>query len=234
MRPRAGALDSIRGALVVSMVLFHATYDLAYLYGIDMPWFTDGVWQEVWRCSISWSFLFLAGYMTAFSRNNARRGLKYLLAAVAIYAVTSVVKVDTPISYGIIFCMAASTLLVQAVGSLTDKLPAAPLAIASFLLFLALYGLPRETYDVQGLAWLGLPSAVFASGDYYPVLPYSLMYMTGSQIARWYKQRTSRLAPEWAYKHTIRPLAFIGRHALTVYLIHQPVLFVLWTVLYGA
>lgn len=56
MQKRITIFDTIRGFTMLSMVGFHACYDLAYLYGWDMPWFTETVFQDIWRASISWVF----------------------------------------------------------------------------------------------------------------------------------------------------------------------------------
>ena len=73
MQKRITIFDTIRGFTMLSMAGFHACYDLAYLYGWDMPWFTETVFQDIWRASISWVFLFIAGWMCTLSRNNGTR-----------------------------------------------------------------------------------------------------------------------------------------------------------------
>lgn len=60
MQKRITIYDTVRGFTMISMAGFHACYDLAYLYGWDMPWFTQTVFQDIWRASISWVFLFIA------------------------------------------------------------------------------------------------------------------------------------------------------------------------------
>ena len=60
-KPRIAFFDSLRGFTIISMVAFHAAYDAAYLFGFEIPWFTDPIIQTVWRSSISWVFLALAG-----------------------------------------------------------------------------------------------------------------------------------------------------------------------------
>lgn len=110
MARRVRFFDSLRGLSVLSMVGFHLCYDLRYLAGLSLPWF-QGTFQDVWRASISWVFLFLAGVMSSYSRNNYRRAAKYGLFALAIFAVTAIAAVDDAISFGIIFCMAACTLV---------------------------------------------------------------------------------------------------------------------------
>lgn len=46
MRKRITVFDTIRGFTMLSMAGFHACYDLAYLYGWNMPWFTQTIFQD--------------------------------------------------------------------------------------------------------------------------------------------------------------------------------------------
>lgn len=234
---RIELFDALRGWSVVSMVGFHFCYDLTAICGIELSWFTPP-FEDIWRASISWMFLLIAGVMCSFSRSNAKRGLKYAIAALAIWVVTSVAGVDVAISFGIIFCMAASTLLYASL----DKLGIAPKGLLAglvlFVTFLAtlhisrgtisLFGLavqvPNQLYETEWLSWLGFPGPHFSSGDYYPLLPYSLLFMAG---ASWGHVLTKSGCPDWFYRAKVRPLNFVGRHALEVYIAHQPILLVL-------
>ena len=241
---RVGVFDVVRGAAVVSMVLFHLCYDLVYITGVDLPWFAPPL-ADVWRSSISWTFLFVAGCMCALSRSNLRRALCYGGVALAICVVTSVAAVDTPISFGIIYCMAACTLVAWALGRVGAS-PSGPLAAAvlfvSFLALLDLRGgtvgigplsleLPAGLYETPGLAWLGIPGPGFASGDYYPLLPYLFVYLAGTAMGSWWARRGY---PLWAREVRVEPLTWIGRHALAVYVAHQPVLLVIATLVSAA
>ena len=109
MQKRITIFDTVRGFTMISMAGFHACYDLAYLYGWDMPWFTQTVFQDIWRASISWVFLFIAGWMCMLSRNNAKRAAKYAAAALIVWIATTLVSVDDSVNFGIIYCMAACT-----------------------------------------------------------------------------------------------------------------------------
>ena len=233
---RIGVFDLVRGAAVVSMVLFHLCYDLKYIYGVDLPWFALTL-QELWRCSISWTFLFIAGCMCPLSRSNLRRAAQYGAMALGIWVVTTVAAVDTPISFGIIYCMAACTLVAWALSRLR-ALPRGPVAAALlFLAFVLLLDLrhgtvglgtltlelPDALYDSGLLAWLGLPGAGFSSGDYYPLLPYLCLFLAGAAMGgAW----AGRGYPAWAREARLGPLNALGRHALAVYVVHQPVLLV--------
>lgn len=234
---RIGLFDTLRGFSVISMVLFHLCYDLRFLAGVSLTWFAPP-FQDIWRASISWTFLFIAGCMCPLSRNNLKRGLTYGAVALAIYAVTALASVDTPISFGIIYCMAACTLVAWVLGRF-GMLPRGPVAGAIlFACFILLFGLPSGTigigplsvalphslYRVSGLAWLGIPGPGFSSGDYYPLVPFVLMYLTGTAIGTWLKETGYT---DWARRANVPLLNLVGRHALLVYVVHQPLLLLL-------
>lgn len=236
-KTRISGFDTLRGFSVISMVLFHFCYDLTELSGVSLAWFKPP-FEDIWRASISWLFLVIAGCMCAYSRNNLKRGLQYSAVALAIFLVTYLAKVDTPISFGIIYCMGFSTLLyalLEKVG-LTPKGPVA--AVVLFACFLATLHLQTRTvglgsftisvpdalYSTEGLSWLGLPGPTFASGDYYPPLPYSLLYLVGTIVGANIKERG---CPDWFRDLKIPVLDFFGNHALLIYIIHQPVLLVI-------
>ena len=240
-RARIAGFDVIRGFSVVSMVGFHLCYDLAFIEGMALPWFRPPL-QDIWRATISWTFLLVAGIMCSHSRSNLRRAGRYLGVAAAIYAVTLVAAVDTPISFGIIYCMGASTLLawlVDRAGAWPRTAPAlAVCATALVLAFLvclqvpsARFGLgwlggpwvavPSAPFESGVLSWLGFPGPGFASGDYYPPLPFSLLYLAGVAVGR---ILAATGTPGPLERLTCPPLEWVGRHALPIYVIHQPVL----------
>lgn len=124
MQKRITIFDTVRGFTMISMAGFHACYDLAYLYDWDMPWFTQTVFQDIWRASISWVFLFIAGWMCTLSRNNIKRAAKYALAALVVWLATTLVSVDDSVNFGIIYCMAACTGIVALTDPVHKKISA--------------------------------------------------------------------------------------------------------------
>lgn len=247
---RVSVLDTFRGLVILSMIGFHACYDMVYLLGWSIPWFSDGTFQDVWRCSISWSFLLLAGWMTSCSRSNARRALRYGVVAVVVFLATYITRIDTPVSFGIIYCMAASTALYALLEPGLNRLSRTQSIIAGIILclaFLLLRDVPRHAYPVTGLSWLGFPSPTFASGDYYPLVPYALLYLAGALWAHGYqmgmsrgshagranhvdglRRATIRAYPAWMYRDYLPPVTALGRHSLLAYLLHQPLLIALF------
>lgn len=73
MARRVRFFDSLRGLSVLSMVGFHLCYDLRYLAGLSLPWF-QGTFQNIWRATISWVFLFLAGVMSSYFKEQLSTG----------------------------------------------------------------------------------------------------------------------------------------------------------------
>ena len=231
---RIGIFDIARGAAVISMVLFHLCYDLAFIGGVSLSWFASPL-LDVWRSTISWTFLFVAGCMCPLSRSNLRRALQYGAVALLIWVVTSIASVDTAISFGIIYCMAACTLVAWALGRI-GTLPSGPVAaVVLFVVFIALLNVrdgmvgvgplsievPEALYETPWLSWLGFPGPGFSSGDYYPLLPYLFIYLAGAAMGSWW---SSRGYPAWARAARCPALTWFGRHALIVYIAHQPVL----------
>ena len=240
---RVRAFDAVRGFSVISMVLFHLCYDLRFIYRLPLGWFAPPL-QDIWRASISWAFVTIAGCMFAYSRNNLRRAGKYLAVAFLIFVATTVVAVDTPINFGVIYCMGACTLACW----LLDRVGLRPQSWESTLLFFALFlfllplahgrvgigplalQVPRAFYATPFLSWLGLPGPGFASGDYYPLLPYLGLYLAGSTLGRRLKTKG---APDWLLAISCQPLEAVGRYALPIYVIHQPLILGMLTLILG-
>lgn len=241
-KARVHGYDAIRGFSIISMIGFHLCYDLSSIYGTRLDWFVSPL-QDVWRASISWVFLLLAGIMATYSRSNLKRGCKYLAVAAAIWAATTVAAVDTPISFGIIYCMGVSTLAAAAIQQQVRRGISASasiaLAIALLILFLLCLGIPTGTFGLKAfggpylripsapyesglLSWLGFPGPDFASGDYYTPLPFTLLYLAGFALGG--PIRSNARITDALRRLRCKPLEFVGRHALGLYVVHQPLL----------
>ena len=226
---RIYAFDALRGFTIISMVLFHAAYDAVYLFGFHVDWFCDPVIQNIWRCSISWTFIALAGWMTRFSRNNFKRAAVYGACAALVWVATSLAQADIPISFGILYCMAACTLCYAALSPVLARVHPGAILALSLCLFALTYALPYQTYEFEGLAWLGFPSARFMSGDYYPLIPYVFLYVAGASGARLFDRLVPQGYPSWMRVNHLPILSALGRHSLVIYLAHQPLLLAAFT-----
>ena len=102
-RRRYQVLDTIRGCALVSMILYHACWDLVYLFGIDWPWY-HGFAAHVWQQSICWTFILLSGYCFALGRHQLRRGLTVFFCGALITAATWFFMPENLVLFGVLTC----------------------------------------------------------------------------------------------------------------------------------
>ena len=81
--------------------------------------------------------------------------------------------------------------------------------------------LPSWLYATDLFAVAGFPSPGFWSTDYFPLLPWFFLFCAGYFL--WGLLSQSERAKE-RLASGVRPLSFLGRHSLIIYLAHQPVL----------
>lgn len=70
---RYALLDELRGLDLVSMMLYHACWDMMFLFGIWMDWYA-GMPGRLWQQTICWVFILLSGFCAPFGRHMLRRG----------------------------------------------------------------------------------------------------------------------------------------------------------------
>ncbi len=241
MKRRIYAMDELRGFAVFCMVFYHAFYTLAFLF--RLPWgealFRFFTPAEPWFAGL---FIFIAGISSDLSRSNLVRGAKLFAVALLVTAATALVVPEELILFGILhflsICMMAFGLL-QLLRRRAGKEDAPfrlwPVLVCALLLvvtwnisdgylqipFLLKVNLPQSWYQ-PWLAPLGLPGPGFASADYFPLLPWCFVFAAGTVVGR--LARAGRF-PEFLYPSRIPFFSFLGRHALLIYVVHQPVIY---------
>ena len=94
--------------------------------------------------------------------------------------------------------------------------------------FAAVLPLPAVLYKTNLLFPLGMYSETFYSADYFPILPWIFVFLFGTYLGRLAK---AGKFPAFTYKSRVPFLSFIGKHALWIYILHQPVIFsIAWIV----
>ena len=144
------------------------------------------------------------------------------------------------ILYGVLNLLGLSALLLIPLDKALRKLPPwLGLAGAGLLFFLTrgvprgylgfeglrLWDLPAALYQWDALAVLGFHSPGFSSTDYFPLVPWFFLYLAGYFL--WRVLTPHRKVLE-LLQPGLRPLSFVGRHSLLIYLVHQPLLMVLF------
>jgi uncharacterized membrane protein len=109
---------------------------------------------------------------------------------------------------------------------LFKRLPTWALAVLAIgIVALGFYVDTLPPVDVYYLMPLGLPWKSFATSDYFPLLPYLGWFLLGSVIGRTaYRRKTTLLPLVNSENPIIRFFSFCGRQSLWIYLLHQPIL----------
>lgn len=252
---RLALLDTLRGLTLISMIMYHACWDAVYMLGADWPWYGSRA-GYIWQQSICWTFILLSGFCIPFSRRLLRRGLEVFGAGALVMLVTNIVLPENRVIFGVLTLIGSCMLLMVPLRKLPDR--GQNSGLAGLIIFAALFALfkdvnsgvigtgmlhrilpvipewtialPKAWYRNLATTYVGFPHAGFFSTDYFSLLPWCFLYLCGYELNLVFRSRGLLESP--VFKREIKPLSFMGRHSLLIYLLHQPVLY-LFVVLYS-
>lgn len=130
---RYALLDELRGLDLVSMMLYHACWDMMFLFGIWMDWYA-GMPGRLWQQTICWVFILLSGFCAPFGRHMLRRGVTVFAAGALVTAVTLVFMPGGRVIFGVLTFLGTAMLLTGVLEPLLKKvMPAVGLAVSAVL-----------------------------------------------------------------------------------------------------
>ena len=236
-KPAAGRyalLDELRGLDLLSMIGYHACWDLIFLFGMSAAWYTG--WQgHLWQQSICWVFILLSGFCLPLGHRPLRRGLIVSGAGALVTAVTLLFMPEDRVVFGVLILLGAAMLITGLLQPLLQKIPAWAGLVVSLLLFAATYHtqdgfwqlgpwqilLPGAWYVNLFTAFFGFFPRGFFSTDYFPLLPWLFLFWAGYFLH--FCMGRARMEP--LRRSVCAPLGWLGRHSLGIYLLHQPVIY---------
>lgn len=236
---RAFELDFLRGITLCWVVIMHFTYDMRYIFSLNVFDYLDGqIYWTFWEPLVLSIFVGISGVCCTFSRNNVKRGLKLLIVGIVItvatYFADKFFDLGCFILINVIHVLAISILLYSLISFIEKKFKIDPVKVNIFMTFIGIWimmvgtQIRRLHHTVSG-NWL-LPLGIYGKtvptmGDYMPLIPWVGVFLVGAVVGRLcYKDKKSAFkdAPQ-AFKAFTSPFQFIGRHSLVIYLVHQPV-----------
>lgn len=240
MKPRrVGFLDEVRGFILLLMVAYHAAYDIIYIFGLDIPIFHSRL-LEFLQPFVAGMFVVISGIACRYSRSNLKRGAKALLFGMLLTAVTLRVMPEQAIYFGILHFMGTAMILFALMRPAFDRLPPMTGVILFVVLFAATYHLPDGYLGFGAFYRAALPASLYlrryllplgfagAGSDYFPLFPWLFLYFAGTYAGVFF---ANGMLPDWFYRTRSKALAAIGRRAIVIYLLHQPVtMAVLWAI----
>jgi len=232
---RLWEVDMMRGFAVVLMMIYHFVWDLNY-FQLYQPDLMGLAWKAFPRFIAS-TFILVMGISMTLSYNRVvqvtgRRNHfgKYLRRGAEIFGLGLIVTVATYffigrgfVIFGILHMLGLSVILAYPFLHLNKWLT---LVVGIVLIGVGIY-LGGLVVTYPWLLWLGVKQAGRYMVDYYPMLPWFGVALVGIFLGHiLYPQGQPRFQfPETpASFWPIQGLRFLGRHALLVYAIHQPIL----------
>ena len=217
------------------MVCFHIVFDLQ-MFG-HLPFGTTLHPVLYWHARlVAGSFLFLAGVSLWLAHGQGirwpafwRRWIKLVAAAALVTVATYVALPEYFVYFGILHCIAASSLI----GLFALRLPAAAVAALGAVIMVASYILPDPAFNAPLLRFIGLATEPAMTVDFEPLFPWVGPFLLGLASAKWASARGLLHRLTLPDTPVLRRLALPGQHSLMVYLVHQPILIALiWVASY--
>lgn len=238
-KKRLGIIDALRGVNFISMALYHAMYDIVWIFdrGGSHPLY-KGMPGYIWQQAIAMTFIVISGFSSQLGSKNPKRGLTVFLCGAAVTLATVLFYPSETIKYGVLTFMGAAMLVTLALDKILRKVrPCIGMAVSAVLFVLTRnidmgyigigamkFELPSALYGTKLLAGLGFPYSGFSSSDYFPLFPWLFLFLFGYFLAVpvLKSDRVKELL-----SHDGGFAAVIGCHTLILYMLHQPVIYAL-------
>lgn len=230
---RIQIIDTFRGITIISMVLFHLFYNINYYWTLD---FYDGtLFNRIWQLSIAISFFLISGLTSTFLSpiENIKRGLITSMIGFSITLITYFFAKEQLIIWGVLNGLGLSMIIA---GILQNRISYKIWPIL-FIIFIYSYKIPQGILEnnnffgpfyEKNLFFIGFPADSFASSDYFPIIPWSFIFLAGLSLGKYLKMRNYC---DFDVEDNI--IAKIGRHSLSIYIVHQVILYPLITLIYN-
>jgi len=233
-------IDMFRGIAILMMILFHTVFDLSFfrVYAIDI---SSGLWKY-FAYSTATLFLLIVGISLTISHSRAAASRSgYRLARKFLYRGTGIFFLGLLVTSGTWLYLKEGFIIFGILHLIGVSVMISPLFFR-FKKYNLVWGLlfivtGYFLASVSGPVWLlplGIHPPDFWSVDYEPLFPWTGVVLSGMGMGEYlYPGGLRRFALPRTPAFFIQTLAWLGRHSLVVYLVHQPVIIVLLAAVFG-
>jgi uncharacterized membrane protein len=240
-KDRAWELDFLRGIALLMMLFMHMSWDVHYEFGVKIfSYLEEGWFWTFIHPIIVVLFVSVSGICCTFSRSNIKRGLKLLAATLALVFGTVIatyfIGINCLILFNVLAVLTCGIFFYALLSFIEKKLKVKPDVMNVIMGLLGLYivicgcDMDYMNYKVDNLIFLPIGFAIKGTpwmADYMPLFPWLGVFLIGCVIGRLcYKDKKTLFAGRGKVMKAIsRPIEFIGRHSLIIYLVHQPIVY---------
>ena len=253
VKERAWELDFLRGIALLMMLFMHMSWDVRFEFGAPVfSYLQKGWFWSFIHPVIVVLFVGVSGICCTFSRNNTKRGLKILAATLVLdmttYLITRIAGINCLIIFNVLAVLTCGIFLYALISLIEKKTKADPNAVNVITGLIGLYivivgcDIHYMDYCSDSLLFLPVGFAIKdmpSMADYMPLFPWLGVFLIGCVIGRTcYKDKKTLFAGRGKIMSAVsRPVEFIGRHSLIIYLVHQPlvyaILYVIFLIIYS-
>ena len=226
-QPRLFALDAFRDFAIAMMVVYHFIYDLKYFGYVD--WNTPlGQGFRYWRTSIVFGFVFAMGLSMGLAHGRGRRVRAFwtrlaqiMVCAILITAMSLIMFPENWIYFGILHFMVIASLVTFAlVGKPWISMSGGIAILLSYWMGWVPYGWPLNF----------IPSLPGYTEDFVSPFPWLGVACIGLSLGERFKKSNLVLDrfSSWEIGGSLgKVINFAGKRSLSIYMLHQPILFAL-------
>ncbi len=232
-------IDTWRGVAVITMIIYHLSWDL-WFFGAASGLDPFHGWLKLLQRFTASSFIILAGLSVAIANQRLERSgaeprtifryfLRHGLIIFGWGMLITLVMAFSGVGYvhfGVLHLIGFSIIAAYPF----RRLRWVNIALWA-ILWIAGNFVDSVRVDTLWLTWLGFHPARYFPVDYFPVIPWFGVALLGVGLGNLLYTADGLIftLPNAADRPLVRGLRFLGSHSLTIYLIHQPILFaILW------
>lgn len=240
-------IDFLRGLCIIMMVFDHFMFDLWYFpyfvtnfHAVNNETFEKVVdlaerywgWdvREAVRLAVIFTFMVLSGISCSFSRSNGKRVVKLTVAGLVLSTVTIVADLIMDAGISIYFGILLNLALSLGIYILLKKIFPNKYLYLGVGLALIIAGICINFYYIEfydeftfGRLMQSIVGLCDLGADSYGIIPYSGVFLVGAFFGEVLYGDKKTLFPIIEGKWS-RPVEFVGRNTIWVYLAHQPII----------
>ena len=226
-------LDVFRGLAIIAMACYHFGFDLNIAGYIHQDLNNSVAWLTA-RSLILTTFLLISGISLSIAKARSdslslKRIMRIGLCATLVSAGSYFMFPDSWIFFGVLHFIVIASL----VGSNIHGYPIIFLLLGFVALGLGIFY--QSTFFNQPLLqWIGFMTFKPVTEDYVPIFPWMGVFLIGMYLGTGFiSNRAIAQGDRLNEGKFLAVFAWLGRHSLLIYMIHQPILLgLLW--LFGA